>query len=204
MGANNYQGNPSSTINQQKVPVKTIDQLLMHNSDTAVKPIIGNKEIEKIQGGETQTPQYDPSALSFVPWSSEQVLQKIETPFIETHLHDLYNAISSQHTSVNEKVHALLYFESIVVNSSVSNRLINSEFMNLLVRMLSTVKTPQIRVRVCSVIGLLVRHSTVIENEVAESEVCSQLVEVLLRDKNEKVKRKAVAALGEYMFYAAT
>ena len=76
--------------------------------------------------------------------------------------------------------------------------------MNLLVKMLKTVKTPQIRVRVCSVIGLLVRHSTVIENDVAESEVCTQLVEVLLRDKNDKVKRKAVAALGEYMFYAAT
>jgi len=49
-----------------------------------------------------------------------------------------------------------------------------------------------------------VRHSTVIENDVAESEVSSQLVEVLMRDKNEKVRRKAVAALGEYMFYAAT
>jgi serine/threonine-protein kinase ULK4 len=59
-------------------------------------------------------------------------------------------------------------------------------------------------VRVCSVIGLLVRHSTVIENDVAESEVSSQLVDVLMRDKNEKVRRKAVAALGEYMFYAAT
>lgn len=43
-----------------------------------------------------------------------------------------------------------------------------------------------------------------IENDVAESEVCSQLVEVLMRDKSEKVKRKAVAALGEFMFYAAT
>jgi hypothetical protein len=30
-----------------KVPLKTIDQLLIHNSDSAVKPIIGNKEIEK-------------------------------------------------------------------------------------------------------------------------------------------------------------
>ena len=33
--------------NQNKVPLKTIDQLLIHNSDTAVKPIIGNKDIEK-------------------------------------------------------------------------------------------------------------------------------------------------------------
>ena len=33
---------------QMKVPVKTIEQLIMHTSDTAVKPIVGNKEIERI------------------------------------------------------------------------------------------------------------------------------------------------------------
>ena len=117
-------------------------------------------------------------------------------------MNELYNSIA-QNTSINEKVNALLYFESIVINSNVSNRLINSAFMNLLVKMLKTIKTPQIRIRLCSVIGLLIRHSTVIENEVAESEVCLQLIEAL-KDRNEKVKRKAIAALGEYMFYAAT
>jgi hypothetical protein len=30
-----------------KAPLKTVDQLLIHYSDTAVKPIIGNKDIEK-------------------------------------------------------------------------------------------------------------------------------------------------------------
>jgi serine/threonine-protein kinase ULK4 len=42
----------------------------------------------------------------------------------------------------NEKVNALLYFESIVVSSTVSNRLINSAFMGVLVKMLKTIKTP--------------------------------------------------------------
>ena len=31
-----------------KVPVRKIEQLIIHNSDTAVKPIVGNKEIERI------------------------------------------------------------------------------------------------------------------------------------------------------------
>lgn len=132
------------------------------------------------------------------------MVQLIDSVQIEGHLNELFGSIGNATSTLNEKVNALLYFESIVVNSNVSNRLINSVFMNLLVKMLKTVKTPQIRVRVCSAIGLLVRHSTVIENDVAESEVCSQLVDVLMRDKNEKVRRKAVAALGEYMFYAAT
>ena len=101
-------------------------------------------------------------------------------------------------------IQALIYFEGIITNSNVSNRLINSAFMNLLVRMLKTVKTPQVRLRVCSVVGLLIRHSTVIENEVADSEICASLVTILTTDRNDKVKRKAIAALGEYLFYAAT
>ena len=52
-------------------------------------------------------------------------------------------------------------------------------------------------------IGLLIRHSTVIECELAESQICHQLVETM-KEKSEKVRRRAIAALGEYMFYAAT
>ncbi len=98
-------------------------------------------------------------------------MNKIESPEIEDHLNDLYNAIASN-TQINEKINSLLYFESIIVNSNVSNRLINSAFMNLLVTMMKTIKTPQIRIRLCSVLGLLIRHSTVIENELAESDIC--------------------------------
>lgn len=47
------------------------------------------------------------------------------------------------------------------------------------------------------------RHSTVIGNEVAESGIANILSEVI-SDKTDKVRRKAVASLGEFMFYAAT
>lgn len=47
------------------------------------------------------------------------------------------------------------------------------------------------------------RHSTVIGNEVAEGGLAQVLAEHV-SDKNEKVRRKAVASLGEFMFYAAT
>lgn len=52
-------------------------------------------------------------------------------------------------------------------------------------------------------VGLLIRHSTIIDNELAEIDIASQLIDTL-RDSNEKVRRRAIAALGEYMFYAAT
>ena len=114
----------------------------------------------------------------------------------------MYSALASNE-SVNSKLNALNYFESIIINSNVSNRLINSAFMSLLVKMLKQIKTPGIKSRLCSVVGILIRHSTVIENELAETRICEVLVETM-RDKIDKVRRKAIAALGEYMFYAAT
>jgi hypothetical protein len=59
---------------QMKVPIKTIEQLIIHNSDTAVKPIVGNTEIEVIP---EQT--YNKKHLQFVPWSSEEVIDNINT-----------------------------------------------------------------------------------------------------------------------------
>lgn len=44
--------------------------------------------------------------------------------------------------------------------------------MQLLEKLLKTIKTPLIKIRLCSIIGLLIRHSTVIDNELAESEIC--------------------------------
>jgi serine/threonine-protein kinase ULK4 len=162
-----------------------------------VKPIIGNKEIEAIQD-----PVYNAQYLTFQPWSAQEIVEKIESNAIEPHLSDVYSAMASNNT-LNEKVNAILYFESIIVNSTVANRLINSAFMNLLARMMKSIKSPMIRVRLCSVVGLLIRHSTVIENDFAEGEVCKQIIEIM-KDKNDKIKRKAIASLGEFLFYAAT
>ena len=188
---------------QMKVPHKTIEQLIIHNSDTAVKPIVGNKEIERFEDPASYNDSsYNVQHLKFVPWTSDEVSAKINTTQIESHLSDVYTSIASN-TTVSEKISTLQYFESIIVNSNVSNSLINSAFMVLLKRMLEQIKSPMIKIRVCSVVGLLIRHSTIIENELAEIDIASQLIDTL-RDSNERVRRRAIAALGEYMFYAAT
>ena len=63
------------TANQQaKVPLKSIDQLLIHNSDTAVKPIIGNKDIEK--HGELV---FNSQQLPFEAWNAEQVANTLDS-----------------------------------------------------------------------------------------------------------------------------
>ena len=43
----------------------------MHNSDTAVKPIIGNKEIERLTAAEDL--RLDETLLPFKPWASDLI-----------------------------------------------------------------------------------------------------------------------------------
>jgi serine/threonine-protein kinase ULK4 len=114
------------------------------------------------------------------------------------------NILVSEHTNLSDKLNALNYFETIIRNSNVANRLVNSAFMNLLLKFLTQVKNIKIRIRVCSIIGQLVRHATVIDNDLAELNISNIFVNVLLKDKNESLRRKAIASFGEFLFYSAT
>jgi len=49
----------------------------------------------------------------------------------------------------------------------------------------------------------LLRHATAIENELNKSGLTNILIETL-NEKNVYARRRAIAALGEYLFYAAT
>jgi serine/threonine-protein kinase ULK4 len=76
--------------------------------------------------------------------NAEQVSTTIESQAIEGHLHEVYNAMASSGT-VNDKLNVLVYFESIILNSNVANRLINSAFMGLLMKLLKNVKSPHLK-----------------------------------------------------------
>lgn len=87
---------------------------MIHNIDTSVKPIIGNKEIEKVYDL-----RYSLSHLPFHPMKVEDISANINSPKIESHLSDVYAAIASNNP--HEKMHALTYFETMIINSNVAN-----------------------------------------------------------------------------------
>ncbi|KAF3790093.1 Serine/threonine-protein kinase RUNKEL [Nymphaea thermarum] len=66
--------------------------------------------------------------------------------------------------------------------------------MLVLVKMLRLSKAYGLRVHLLSLIGLLIRHSTSIEVDLASSEIIRALADSL-GDKQEKVRRYAMAAL---------
>lgn len=121
---------------------------------------------------------------------------------IELHFHQIYQALTSLSQAV-DKLNILTYFETMIINSSVANKLVNSQFVGLLIRLLRSTKSSPMKVRICSILGQMIRYSTLIEVTLAESGLFQALSEQI-KDKNERVRRRAMAALGEYLFYAAT
>ena len=129
---------PTNASKKSNVP--PLEQLLTHTSDTSVKPITGNKEIEK---------PYDNTVskdmLPFKYIHPDEVCKDIDSPHIESHLAEIYNHLGSGSNSILDKMNILSYFETIIQNSTVANRLVNSPFMILLVK-LCKLKNPTLRV----------------------------------------------------------
>ena len=172
-----------------------LHDLLFHSSDYTVKPIIGNRDIEK-----PIEVTYTAQGLGLLAWSSDDVLSKCESQSMSEHFHSIYNILTSP---LPDKLNVLSYFETLILNSAVANKLINSEFISLLVKMLKTSKSANIKIRICSIIGQMIRHATLISPELSGSGLCQALAENL-KEKTDRLRKKAIAALGEYLFYAAT
>ena len=95
------------------------------------------------------------------------------------------------------------YFETLCSNTDVANIFVNSSLMALFVKMLASFKTTNVKSRVCTILGLLVRHAAYISPKLSSTNVMAVLT-TLLKDRNAKLRRRVVSALGELLFYVAT
>lgn len=111
---------------------------------------------------------------------------KLEAEQQETFLNKIMGNVHGSTVPVNEKINTLKYLETLCTNIDAANVLINGPLMPLLVKLLRTVKIPALRVQLTSVMGLLIRHATLIEEELAGSGIVAVLTETL-RDKQDKV-----------------
>ncbi|KAH7436627.1 hypothetical protein KP509_05G028600 [Ceratopteris richardii] len=191
--------NLSSPVQGTTDPPKTsllLSQALWHPSDLAVRPIMVYKRTERLAD-----PGFEPRILPFDPINTSDML-KLCNEELETFSSKLLASISGN-TSLNEKLNTLKYLETLCTNVEGANILINSPLMHMLVKMLRTSKPPALRIQVIYTMGLLIRHATLIEEELASSGIMTVLSEGL-RDKQDKVRRCSMATLGELLFYIAT
>ena len=58
------------------------------------------------------------------------------------------------------------YFESIIQNSEIANYLFKSNFITYYMKLLKGYKQSSLRSKMCEILGLLIRHATVIDPEI--------------------------------------
>lgn len=80
--------------------------------------------------------------LPFQYVSPEEINKCIESESIEQHFENIYNVLSSSTVSQNDKLNVINYFEQIIQSSASANRLLNSAFTPLLLKLAKSSKTP--------------------------------------------------------------
>ena len=201
----------SNVLNDMAISLAKPDELpqiyaiMVHNSDKNIKPIIGNKIIEAVR----QPIKYDEKLIPFKPiYKIDKIkeLLLIEDSFdeLEKYIKLLYlNLIEfNQKNKYDELLNLLNYFETIILSKEISNNIINTAFVKLFISFLD-INNDQIRIRSCSIIAYLIRYATNMETSLDNYNLTESLIS-FISDNNLELNRKAIATLGEYLFFVAT
>ncbi|XP_022760483.1 serine/threonine-protein kinase RUNKEL isoform X2 [Durio zibethinus] len=170
-----------------------ISQVLWHPSDLSVRPVMPSRKADKMSEVIPSLPFEALQSSDFVKMSKEQ-LDAFTNRIV---------LIFGGNAGIGEKQNVIRYLEMLGNNADAANILTNGPIMLMLVKMLRQSKTSALRVQLASLIGLLIRHSTFIEDDLANSGILGALTDGL-RDRQEKVRRFSMAALGELLFYIST
>lgn len=174
-------------------PSNNLSDVLWHSSDLSVRPVMPSRKADKTLEAMPSLPFDTLPACDFAKLSTDHL--------------DAFNSrvilILNGNSPASEKQNAIRYLEMLSGNADAANILTNGPIMLVLVKMLRQSKASILRVQVASIIGLLIRHSTFIETDLAGSGIIGALTDGL-RDKLEKVRRFSMAALGELLFYVST
>ncbi|OMO98399.1 hypothetical protein COLO4_13939 [Corchorus olitorius] len=170
-----------------------ISQVFWHPSDLSVRPVMPSRKADKMSNAFPSLPFEALQLSDFVKLSKEQ-LDALNTRII---------AAFGGNASISEKQNVIRYLEMLSNNADAANILTNGSIMLMLVKMFRQSKTSALRVQLASLIGLLIRHSTFIDDDLASSGILGALTDGL-RDWQEKVRRFSMAALGELLFYIST
>ncbi|XP_042391332.1 serine/threonine-protein kinase RUNKEL-like [Zingiber officinale] len=168
-------------------------EVFWHPSDLAVKPVMPSRKGDRAADAIPNLPfeSFSPSDYGKLPAEKMNALNgKI--------IHVLNGS-----SHVLEKQNIIRYLEILSGNSDAANIIINGPVMLSLIKMLRLSKISTLRVQIASAMGLLIRHCTFIETELANSGIINSLMDGL-RDKHDKVRRFSMAALGELLFYIST
>ena len=185
--------------------IPQIDSIMVHNSDKNIKPIIGNRIIEPNK----QPIKYDEKLIPFKPIYKidkikELLLFEDNYDEIEKYLKQLYLILIdfTQKKKYEELLNILNYFETIILSKEISNNIINTPFVKLFISFLD-INNDNIRIRACNIIAYLIRYATNMEKSLDNYNLTESLIS-FISDNNVELNEKAIATLGEYLFFVST
>lgn len=181
-----------------------IQAIMVHNSDRVVKPIIGNKVIEPKPAPTSYDSTKIPIKTLYKLDKIKELIINDQTDELEKFLLTLYQ-LMDQYASKNSfglLLNILNYFETIILSKDIANNIINTSFVKMFISFLD-INDDQIRVRTCSVIAYLIRYATNIEQSFDRYNLTEKLIS-FISDNNVILNRKAIATLGEYLFFVST
>eukprot|EP00041_Stephanoeca_diplocostata_P028254 m.794700 g.794700 ORF g.794700 m.794700 type:complete len:1626 (+) comp23340_c0_seq1:451-5328(+) len=199
-----------------------MDDLVFHDSDGMISPLVANPKIEKYYAPK-YTGKYG-SLRTIAP--NRWVAMDIDT--LRQHLIRIDECVAegvlsrdnaggsrgsrrgasesvSSHADVSS-THALSYLQAVCTHADVANIVANSVVFGSLIGCLrGKAVSDTTRERVAMVVGLLMRYATLIRGDVHMAEMMSALTDALrVHYRNVRLKRRLIAALGETMFYVAS
>lgn len=164
-----------------------------HPSDLSVRPVMPSRKAVKVSEAVPSLP------FNALPASEFEKISKDQFDAFSNKI----VSILSGNANIGEKQNTIRYLETLSSNVEVANMITNGPIMLILIKLLRQSKASAFRIQLVSLIGLLIRHSTDIQDDLVNSGIVSSLTDSL-RDRQEKVRRYSMAALGELLFYIST
>ncbi len=196
----------SELIKSSEEELPKLINIILHQTDRIIKPIIGNKIIE-----ENQVLSYNRTTLPFTPWRKdnlkEMMANNTDIKNVENYLYNIYMSLeeTAQKKDYDNLVNLLKYFETLAFDRDISNNLINTSFIQLFIEFLQKIKNEQVMVKCCCIIGYMIRYATIISAPLDKFGFDNIICQIIKESKdNSELIKKATATMGEYLFYVGT
>lgn len=182
---------------EEALSKKTLHDMVWHVSDDTIKPIVGNRKIEKPLSN-----TYIPTDLPFADLSAHEFSSASQSAQC-LHLQSIHRTLAGQALTCT-KLSALCYLETLCMDSVAANNLINTDLVLFMCRMLHNSGSSSIRVRLAHLLGLLFRHASSISEHLAQAGVIDALVDCASQKEDISLARRSMASLGEFLFYISS
>ncbi|KPA85486.1 putative protein kinase [Leptomonas pyrrhocoris] len=173
-------------------------ELLPHQTDQHIRPLSNNSRIEY-----TPEASYDATTLGFTALTAAEI-NSLSPSRHTAFFRSLYVALSNTRSGHESLRNVMNYIMALCSDPEVARASVNSSVMRQCVKHAGRQDAPaSFRATAALIMGLLVRTTAFITDEVASSSILADSMQLFEDETEVTVKRKLLACIGEFLFYIA-